>query len=955
MVQYSNVLLQYQTKKSLHSHTRIGSQKGQTPVIHGGKYLIDDDNIKKFYKAYYKHIFKDNKITKHEFLTEKQYAAAGPICIDLDFRYPYEIEGEPPERQHTKGTIQDIIQLYIEKMNELIDFKPNTKFNIFVFEKPHVNQVQKKNGTGETKDGIHLIFGIHMDRTLQKMLRKRVMKEFFHVVDNLSNLKPDCDANKILDEGITNGTTNWQLYGSRKPYNEAYQLVNYWIGECGETVEGWEDIDLIQIDEGDWATGAKLLDLVSIRKRDNIEYSMKEEIVEEHKIAKKRQKKKKKTNKQNSSGDQNIINIETLDSIIKGDLKRWEGWDDQGYSTYKLVETYKYVMALSAPYYTDFDKWIKVGWALRNTHYELFHVWVRFSAQSHGEDGKFSFDDIPKYRSDWKKMGKKSREGEKLTDRSIMFWLREENKPKWREIFETSNDYWLNSAIKAHTAQWPLAVLMKRRFGDIFVCADVEKSIWYEFRNHRWRKTDCAYSLRNKLSTELATECAAQCQIYGEKRQSVSLDGSAYANLNEKERALKVEFYADLMARSTKLCISLKQCGFKDKIMREAKFEFKIEKEDFYDKLDENANLLGFVNGVYDFKMGKFRDGEPTDYISKSTKIKYYELKDIENYEEIMVEINTFMEQLFPNPEFREYMWQHLASTLTGFTSNHTFNIYIGKGSNGKSKIIELMALILGDYKIESPLSLITDKRQKIGGLSPEVAKLKGVRYAVIQEPSKGMDLNEGALKQYTGGDMISARELYVGPIYFQPQFKLVVATNNLFGVKSDDDGTWRRIRVCDYVSKFIDEPDPTKPHQFKKIERMEEMLERWKHVFMAMLVKKNKETNGLVKDCPCVLHASKEYRGSQNYLAKFVNEMIEESVDNYLKKGAVFTSFKNWLRENYGENAAGKRDELHAYLNKTLGHFGTNKNDKKTWNKWKGYALIPEEEYDDENVMAMT
>ena len=108
MVHFNNILLKYSTAKRVHTHTRIGSQKGETPIVYGGKYFISDDDIKEFYEEYYKQTFDGNKIIMQEFLTEKQYLSIGPICVDLDFRYPYEIDGEPPERQHTKGTIQDI-------------------------------------------------------------------------------------------------------------------------------------------------------------------------------------------------------------------------------------------------------------------------------------------------------------------------------------------------------------------------------------------------------------------------------------------------------------------------------------------------------------------------------------------------------------------------------------------------------------------------------------------------------------------------------------------------------------------------------------------------------------------------------------------------------------------------------------------------------------------------------
>lgn len=69
---------------------------------------------------------------------------------------------------------------------------------------------------------------------------------------------------------------------------------------------------------------------------------------------------------------------------------------------------------------------------------------------------------------------------------------------------------------------------------------------------------------------------------------------------------------------------------------------------------------------------------------------------------------------------------------------------------------------VLGDYEGDVPLTLITQQRTKIGGLAPELVQLKGVRYAVIQEPSKGDKINEGIMKQLTGGDPIQARAPYM-------------------------------------------------------------------------------------------------------------------------------------------------------------------------------------------------
>ena len=50
-------------------------------------------------------------------------------------------------------------------------------------------------------------------------------------------------------------------------------------------------------------------------------------------------------------------------------------------------------------------------------------------------------------------------------------------------------------------------------------------------------------------------------------------------------------------------------------------------------------------------------------------------------------------------------MWEHLASILLGKNLNQTFNMYTGSGRNGKSKLVELMGTMLGDYKGTVPIS----------------------------------------------------------------------------------------------------------------------------------------------------------------------------------------------------------------------------------------------------------
>jgi phage/plasmid-associated DNA primase len=274
--------------------------------------------------------------------------------------------------------------------------------------------------------------------------------------------------------------------------------------------------------------------------------------------------------------------------------------------------------------------------------------------------------------------------------------------------------------------------------------------------------------------------------------------------------------------------------------------------------------------------------------------------------------------------------------------------VYHGSGSNGKSIIADLMSETLGEYKGTVPITLVTEKRGLIGGTSDEVLQLKGVRYAVMQEPTKGVKLNEGIMKELTGGDPIQARGLYSKSEIFEPQFKLVVCTNNLFDVDSNDDGTWRRIRNVPFLSKFIDNnekhTDDT-PYVFPKDKSLKDKLPKFAPVFASMLVKRAFETEGNVLDCDVVMSASNNYRKNQDHVAAFMLENIEKTDDlkDRLKKHEITEKFKIWFqREQGGTRKMPKAQELYDYMDTNHGKCN------KTYG-WRYVKFTEEKDDDDE------
>ena len=345
---------------------------------------------------------------------------------------------------------------------------------------------------------------------------------------------------------------------------------------------------------------------------------------------------------------------------------------------------------------------------------------------------------------------------------------------------------------------------------------------------------------------------------------------------------------------------------------------------DFYELLDSNPYLMGCKNGVIDFKNKLFRRGLPEDYITKCTNIRYDELSH-KRHKDVIPELLSFMSQLFPNDQLKEYMWEHLSAMLIGMPSlNQTFVNYTGDGQNGKSVLTDLLSQTLGTYKVSAPISIITQPRCKVGGLTPEIVALKGARYVVMQEPESTDIIQAGCMKEVVSSvEPLTARAPYmIAPVVFVPQFTLVVCCNQLMGVKTQDHGTWRRLRVANFETLFTDKPvndDPDKPHQFLIDYDIMSKFPVWRETFLAMLVDRAYINQGKETDCEVVLKASSEYRDKQDFISAFVSERLMKNAGSVLKKTELTQEFKIWYIANCGDRAPSPKN-LHEFIDKKYG-----------------------------------
>jgi P4 family phage/plasmid primase-like protien len=908
------------------THTRIPDKELN---IYAGSFVIPKEELETFYYLYHSYIFENDKKPK-EYLTEKQLQNGGPIAIDFDFRYNHDVT----ERQHTKEHVRDMICVYLDELKEYYTFEESKAFSVYIFEKPNVNRLADGS---LTKDGIHMIIAINSDHIIQTWLRDKMINKLPEYMD----LPLINTWESVLDKGISEGCTNWQLFGSRKPGNEAYTLTHHYT---------------IRYDEGDkefMMDECKVTDFnikkdfakLSVQYDKHPKFEINPKIMDEYN--KRCQNKTNRIKKPSSNtkiklivDDDDLDNDEsisineindsdTLKKAVDIMLKKLDPRE------YEIKEAHEFTQALPKRYYEPGSHSLnrQVAFALKHTDERLFLSWLML--RSKADD--FDYNTIPSLYLEWKKFHKSNQQHKSITRRSIMYWVKKENFQEYDRIKKNTINNYIEKAIETGT-EYDLAIVLNKMYKDCYVCVSYDKrGIWYRFKNHRWIP-DKGLSLRDKISKELHDLIeTTQLQLHDEMTQCQGDESND-----------KIEYFRIKIKAISAIKLNLKKTTFKDHIMREASQEF--YDEEFIKNMDTNKYLMCFNNGVVDFQNKIFRDGYPEDYITKTTRINYTP-HDLSNDEckQISGELVKFMETLFPIPDLNKYMWDHLSSCLLGVNKNQTFNVYHGSGSNGKSLLVDLMSSTLGDYKGTVPITLVTDARAKIGGTCDEILKLKGVRYAVMQEPSKGAKLNEGIMKELTGGDPILVRGLYVESEIFEPQFKLVVCTNNLFDITSNDDGTWRRIRKCTFPSKFIDEgenfEDDT-PYVFPKDKSLNDKLHTFAPVFGSMLVKRAFEIEGIVEDCKTVLDASRQYRNGQDHIAAFITDRIEKTgnPDDKVGKKGLFEDFKLWYEQEQGSKKIPKGDELYEIMNKKFGEC------KKKG--WFGVRFIALDEDSDDDVI---
>lgn len=410
---------------------------------------------------------------------------------------------------------------------------------------------------------------------------------------------------------------------------------------------------------------------------------------------------------------------------------------------------------------------------------------------------------------------------------------------------------------------------------------------WYKFDNIRFVKSE-------ELDEIISDDFVKYYESMKTNDTSKMFDLSNF--ISEDKDASKYNKTID------RLILKLEDVSFKNKIKQQFATILYNKDSDFYNMLNSNPYLIGFNNGILDLKNKIFRQGKKSDYVTFNTKIDYMEYdSDNENVKEIY----EFLQKIITNKNVLEYLLLVLGKSLEGIP-DEKFYIWTGlAGANGKSTLINFIESTLGDYHYSPDISLLTEKRRGSGNASPDLFMIKGRRYLTFQEPENTDRLRTGILKQYSGGDTIIARELFKSPIEFKSQGTMILCCNDLPEISSLDGGTWRRVRVIKFNSRFVDQPKA--PNEFKIDPLLKEKMERWKPYFMSILYHyylKYKE-QGFIKEPEEILIATDKYKQTEDIYNSFIKTklILTNDLQDYIKTSDIYSLFVEEWKEKNPEN----------------------------------------------------
>ena len=323
-------------------------------------------------------------------------------------------------------------------------------------------------------------------------------------------------------------------------------------------------------------------------------------------------------------------------------------------------------------------------------------------------------------------------------------------------------------------------------------------------------------------------------------------------------------------------------------------------------KFDADPYLFNCSNGTLHLKTMEFFPHNPEDKLTKISDVIYDPDARCERFEAFVDEIMS------GDRERAEFLQRSLGYALSGNTQFECMFILFGATSrNGKGTLMESVLSVMGDYGSTVRPETISMK-QNVSSQNPteDIARLAGIRFANISEPSKGMLLNAAQLKSMTGNDTLNARFLHENSFDFRPQFKIYMNTNYLPVVTDNTLFSSGRIIIIPFERHFEEnQQDTTLKQKFREPENQSAILNWLLEGYRRLETEK-------LKMPQVVRGATEHYQHESDKFALFIEDEMEPDANSEERTAMIYARYQRWCDANgcYAENMRNFKQALAVY-----------------------------------------
>jgi putative DNA primase/helicase len=299
------------------------------------------------------------------------------------------------------------------------------------------------------------------------------------------------------------------------------------------------------------------------------------------------------------------------------------------------------------------------------------------------------------------------------------------------------------------------------------------------------------------------------------------------------------------------------------------------------EEFDTHKHIIACRVTYCDLKTGKALQPDPSYKITRCCKVEPSEKADYPEFQK-------FLEKILESKSLINYMQVLLGYLLTGETDEQELYLFFGTGANGKSTILEVIRKILGPLyamTTDSKTFLVSQARN----VRNDIARLKRARAVISSEIPQGGKMDENTIKLLTGGDKVECRYLYKEFFEYTPQFKIILAANNLPEIQGADYGIKRRIKIIPFKKRINPEEMDKKLSQ--KLEKELPGIFRW-------MIEGAREwyENGF-PECPEVEKATKEFWEKKDQVEEFLEDCCEKKMGKTTPVSDLYDSYSTWVR----------------------------------------------------------